>query len=142
MSWQGGGLHRSAMVPGPDGIYRSSDPVPVTGDWKTVVRLHRGRDLLALPVYLPEDREIAAPPVPAVDGDRAFMADTELMLREAKPGPAWPRLVAFGVIILYAAAATAVVGLAARRIQQPARRGRPGRVAGADPPLAARTAAT
>jgi hypothetical protein len=142
MSWQGGGLHRSAMVPGPDGIYRSSDPVPVTGDWKTVVRLHRGRDLLALPVYLPEDREIAAPPVPAVDGDRAFMADTELMLREAKPGPAWPRLVAFGVIILYAAAATAVVGLAARRIQQPARRGRPGRVAGAGPPLAARTAAT
>jgi hypothetical protein len=127
VSWQGGGLRRSAMMRGADGVYRSPDAVPLAGEWKTVVRLHRGQDLLALPVHLPEDREIGAPAVPAVEGQRRFVADPDVMLREAKPGPAWPRLLVFGVLAAFVAVAASVVVLAGLRIERSGarRRSRP-----------------
>jgi hypothetical protein len=114
-------MRRSLMQPVAPGVYRSSGPMPVTGAWKTVVRLHRGRELIALPVYLPEDAEIRAPLIPAADTGRAFVGDTRLMLRETKPGPAWPRIVVYSAITVFALVAGAVVILAARRIHEPER---------------------
>jgi hypothetical protein len=122
VSWQGGGMRRSVMQPAGQGVYRSSDPMPVTGEWKTVVRLHRGAELIALPVYLPEDTKIRAPLVAAIDADRAFVSDTKLMLRETKPGPAWPRIVIYSAIAVFGLVAGAFVALAARRIHHPERR--------------------
>ena len=77
-----------------------------------------------MPVYLPEDRAIRAPLVPAVDGERRFVADTLLMLRETKPGPAWTRLVVYTVIAVLTVVASAVVAMAGRRIRGPDHRGR------------------
>ena len=124
VSWQGGGMIRTTMRPVSEGRYESSRPMPISDDWKTVVRLHRGGELLGLAVYLPEDREIRAPLVPAVDGERSFVADTRLMLRETKAGPAWPRLVVYFIIALFTVLATAVVARVGQRIHAPDRPGR------------------
>ncbi|MDQ3947267.1 MAG: hypothetical protein M3357_19335, partial [Actinomycetota bacterium] len=117
LSWQGGGAVQARMRPGPDGRFTSERPVPVTGDWKTIVRLHRGAILAGLPVYLPADPEIGAPAIPAENGRRAFVPDTELLLREAKPGPPATRLVVYAVIALTTTSSMWLLALAARRIR-------------------------
>jgi hypothetical protein len=74
------------LEPRGDGRYVSESPVPVTGDWKTLIRLHDDRALLAIPVYLPEDPVIPAEGTAAPDPTamRAVVSDKELLLREAK----------------------------------------------------------
>ena len=59
--------------------------MPVHGDWKTLVRLHDGRSLTAVPIYLPADPAIPAPGVPAQPHfDRTFVSDHRILQREAK----------------------------------------------------------
>ncbi|WP_034267853.1 hypothetical protein [Haloechinothrix halophila] len=100
ISWQGGDFFRTEMVKGADGVYRSERSVPVYGSWKTGVRLHTGNNLMAaLPVYLPYDSEIAAPPVAAESGTRTFGPEHELLQRERKPGvPEWLWTLGFVVV--------------------------------------------
>jgi hypothetical protein len=122
LSWQGGGVRQTPLDRVGPGRYASRGTVPVSGDWKTLIRLHRGARLVGIPVYAPEDREIRAPLVPAVDGVRPFVPDTKVMLRETKPGPAWPRLVIYTAIALAAAGSASLTWLAAARIEGRRRR--------------------
>ena len=64
-SWQGGGPRRRPLGARAPGVYRSTRPLPLTGEWKTMIRLHRGRALTALPVYLPADPAIPVEGIPA-----------------------------------------------------------------------------
>ena len=64
-AWQGGGLVVDRLERVAPGVYRTTEPIPVNGDWKTMIRLHRGNALTALPVYLPEDPAIPVEGVPA-----------------------------------------------------------------------------
>ena len=90
-SWQGGGLVVDRLERTGPGRYRSTEPVPVTGDWKTLLRLHDGRVLAATPVYLPADDAIDAEEVPAeASSTRAFVPEIELLQRERDlDAPAW-----------------------------------------------------
>jgi hypothetical protein len=90
-AWQGGGLLVDRLAAQGDGTYRTTEPVPVHGDWKASIRLQRGRELLGLPVYMPEDAAIPAPPVPARRSfTRPFVEDHQLLQREQKQGvPGW-----------------------------------------------------
>ena len=84
-SWQGGGSVVEELVPQGDGTYTTPVPVPVYGEWKTLLRLHRGDSLVAVPFFLPRDPAIPAPEVPAREGfERSFISDKEIVLREAK----------------------------------------------------------
>ena len=123
-SWQGGGAVQARMQPAGDGRFTSERPVPVAGDWKTIVRLHRGTILAGLPVYLPADPEIGAPAIPAGNGHRSFVPDTDLLLREAKSGPPTTRLVVYTVITAASASSLWLLALAARRIRGAPRRQR------------------
>jgi hypothetical protein len=61
--------------------------VPVFGEWKALVRLHKGRSLMALPIYLPADPAIPAnqvPPWPNVT--RPFQREKQVLQREAVGG--------------------------------------------------------
>ena len=100
-SWQGGGLVLEDMEPaGSPGSYTSAGPVPLTGDWKTLVRLHEGNSLDAIPVYLPRDPAIPVRGVPATDGaTRTFVADHEILQREQKTTAGWLWGVAYGVVL-------------------------------------------
>jgi hypothetical protein len=99
-SWQGGGsvvqdLHETAP-----GVYETTEPVPVYGDWKTTLRLHKGTDVLGMAVYLPADEAIPAPEVPAKSTfTRDFVRDKKLLQREQKSDVAgWLWTVAYVVV--------------------------------------------
>ncbi|MFI9400613.1 hypothetical protein [Nocardia sp. NPDC052316] len=99
LGWQGGtgsdspgrGLvidHLRRVEPG---HYVSTKPVPAYGNWKTVLRVHDGSLLTALPVYMPEDRGIDAAGVPASsEFTRPFVAEITVLQRERSfDHPSW-----------------------------------------------------
>jgi hypothetical protein len=84
-SWQGGGSVVQEPQRVGSGVYEFEDPIPVSGDWKTLIRMQKGASLMAVPVYLPQDPAIPAPEVPAeANMQRPFTSDKEIVLREAK----------------------------------------------------------
>jgi hypothetical protein len=91
LAWQGGlANQRGRFIDnlekiGP-GHYRSTQPVPVWGAWKTLLRVHDGRTLTAVPIYLPNDPGIGAPEVPAQSSmTRPFTHEITILQRERSP---------------------------------------------------------
>ncbi|MDQ3955768.1 MAG: hypothetical protein M3285_09495 [Actinomycetota bacterium] len=84
-SWQGGGSVVEELEATRPGRYKSPAPIPVHGEWKALLRLHKDTSLMALPVYLPADPVIGEPEVPArSEFTRPFISDKKIVLREAK----------------------------------------------------------
>jgi hypothetical protein len=113
-AWQGGGLELADMEPtGRPGQFRSDQAVPVDGLWKSLLRLHRGAEMMAAPIYLPADPEIGEAEIPAVDRTARFESERRYLLRETRPGNGWLsptiHLTLLGVCALWAAAFTAAV---------------------------------
>ena len=105
VSWQGGGRVLAELDEVGPGRYVSASPVPITGTWKTMVGLQRGDEVMAAPIYLPADAEIGASAVPALAERQApFLRNTEVLLREAHDGPAWPAILAYTSLALVIAA--------------------------------------
>jgi hypothetical protein len=70
-----------------DGVYRTTKPIPVYGNWKVTVRLQKGAAVMGLPVYFPNDPAIPVGAVPArANIDRAFVRDKKNLQREQKAG--------------------------------------------------------
>lgn len=86
IAWQGGGLVSNHMERIAPGVYRTTEPIPVGGPWKTATRTQKGRQLVAVPIYLPADPGI---PVPALvnPGTQTLRMQNELqyLQRERKP---------------------------------------------------------
>ena len=81
-SWQGDGLVVDALEQTGEGEYRTTEPIPVHGDWKALLRIHDGRMLTAVPIYLPED-EALGEEIPAEDGmTRGAIPEIEILQRE------------------------------------------------------------
>jgi hypothetical protein len=74
-------------------VYRTDGPVPLSGDFKTNIRLQSGRAFLALPLHLPREPSIPTPGVTRPDRfTAAFVADAEVMQTERRdyvPGWLW-----------------------------------------------------
>jgi len=86
-AWQGGGSVVDPLERVGEGVYRTTEPIPVYGGWKANVRLQEGASLLAVPIYLPEDRAIPARGVPAATAfTRSFRPDIRVLQRERKRG--------------------------------------------------------
>jgi hypothetical protein len=86
-AWQGGGLVVAPLERTAPGVYRSTEPIPVHGDWKAMIRLHDGNSLTALPIYLPRDEAIPVGETPAPPRfTRSFGDEHKLLQREAKAG--------------------------------------------------------
>ncbi|MGQ0743858.1 MAG: hypothetical protein ACT4OS_05905 [Acidimicrobiales bacterium] len=142
VSWQGGGRISADLVEVSPGNYRSSEPVPVSGAWKTMVGLFRGDQVMAAPVFLPADPAIGAEEIPALaERQTRFVRNTTLFLRETRPGPLWPSLVSYGGLTVVVAGWVALFALAIVRVGVGDRRdgddqssmSRPRSVAGAGP---------
>jgi hypothetical protein len=109
-AWQGGGSRIVEMQSLGSGRYRSASPVPVGGSWKTVLRLHRGSQLVAAPIYLPADTAIPAPAAPARRQIvRSFVPDAEVLQREAVGGTDLLRSLGYLLLGLIAAAWIGVI---------------------------------
>jgi hypothetical protein len=110
LAWQGlegrrGGSEIVGLARIGDGVYRTVGPVPVSGGWKTLVRLHVDDRILAVPVFLPEDPAIPAPEVPARPRfERAFVPDKQILQREALTTSVALQRLAYGVLAAIAAA--------------------------------------
>lgn len=107
LSWQGRmnndrglAIDRLAKV-GP-GHYRSTKPVPVWGEWKTLLRVQDGRTMTAVPIWEPADAAIPAPEVPALaSSTRPFVLEVTILQRERDQGaPAW-LFTAGGIVVLF-----------------------------------------
>jgi len=86
-SWQGGGLVVDKLTQTGPGAYRTTQPIPLYGDWKTLLRIHDGRTLTAVPIYLPADSAIPAPAIKADDGmTRQAIPEIKILQRERKDG--------------------------------------------------------
>jgi hypothetical protein len=102
-AWQGHGqLVVDRLRPLGGGAYATTQPIPVFGSWKAMVRLQRGRTLAAIPLALPADPAIPVKAVPARLGTttRAFEADEHVLQRERRRDvPTWLWGVA-GLVVL------------------------------------------
>ncbi|MGH3518940.1 MAG: hypothetical protein ACRDQ7_16265 [Haloechinothrix sp.] len=85
LSWQGGDFFQAPLERVRDGVYQTTQPMPVYGEWKTGIRLHTApSDMALLPVYAPEDTAANAPLIEAVSGDREFGSEITFLQRERK----------------------------------------------------------
>jgi hypothetical protein len=102
LSWQGrtpGRLRQlTALREVGPGRYVTERPVPVGGNWKTMLRLAKGAHLMALPVYLPPSPQAKRGGVPARPRSGAMQADTFILQREARGGPAWLTTTAYTIL--------------------------------------------
>jgi hypothetical protein len=72
------------MVPTDEpGTWRSDEPLPVDGHWKTLLRLHRGSEMMAVPVWFPADPTIGEEAIRAEDRTADFSSERRYLLREA-----------------------------------------------------------
>jgi hypothetical protein len=102
-AWQGGGLVVDRLRRVAPGEYRSTQPLPIHGDWKTMLRLHTGNTLSALPLYLPEDAAIPVKGIPAAPQlARDFGPEGKLLQRERKTAAGWLWGVAYLVVLAIA----------------------------------------
>ena len=91
LGWQGGlANERGQFVDHLDrvgpGHYVSTKPMPVSGQWKTLLRVHDGTTLTAVPIYLAGDPGIGAKEVPAdAQFTRPFVSEITILQRERSP---------------------------------------------------------
>jgi hypothetical protein len=136
-SWQGGG-HRAQIHTLDEigsGTYRITDPIHVDGTWKATLRLHKGRELAGLPIYLPADPAIPVTEVPVQSQmTRPFVLDHKNLQREQKPDvPGWLTLAAYLGVGGISMALIAIVGWGLARLN---------RLGGGPPPEAPAAAAS
>jgi len=116
-AWQGGGLVVAPLERIGPGTYRSTEPIPVHGNWKAMIRLHDGNSLTALPIYLPRDEAIPVGEVPAPPQfTRAFDDEHQLLQREAKDGPPFLTALAYSTVAGIALSLLALLAWALHRL--------------------------
>jgi hypothetical protein len=122
-SWQGagsgdGGLVIANLRPIGPGLYRADRPVPVYGQWKTLLRLQKGTEVQVVPIYMPYDPAIPAQLIPAFSHfTRHFERDKKALQREAVGGSTVLQDLAYALVALLAALWLAAFGWGLRRIR-------------------------
>ncbi|ORV65188.1 hypothetical protein AWC03_02165 [Mycobacterium europaeum] len=107
LSWQGRmendrGLAIDRLQQVGPGHYRSTQPVPVWGSWKTLLRVQDGYTMTAVPIWEPADDAIPAPEVPALASfNRPFVQEVTILQRERdQSAPAW-LFTAGSIVVLF-----------------------------------------
>jgi hypothetical protein len=115
-----------------EGVYRTTEPIPVHGNWKSMIRLQRGNAIDAVPIFLPDDPAIPAAEVPATATfTRKLIPDSEVLQREQKTSVAGPlTAAAYSVVAGIALALLALLAWGLHRLAVTADRTRPGQTRG------------
>ena len=126
-SWQGGdlvsghGLRLTQLHKVSDGVWKTNGPVPVDGDYKTVLRLATGTSQQAVPIYLPEDKAIPAEGVAASPHfTRSFVQDQKILQREAIGGSPALKHTAYAILGVLALLWIASLSFGLRRLDRSA----------------------
>jgi uncharacterized membrane protein YeaQ/YmgE (transglycosylase-associated protein family) len=99
--WQGGGSVVDRLQRVGPGVYRTTMPIPVHGNWKVTLRLQRDRAVLGLPIFLPEDKAIPVAETPALaEFTRPLIRDKKNLQREQKEDVAgWLPITAYLAVL-------------------------------------------
>jgi hypothetical protein len=119
-AWQGGGKIVNPLKKVGTGEYRSTEPLPLYGSWKSTLRLQTGREVLGLPIYMPQDTAIPVKAIPApAQFTRQFQQDKKLLQREQKKGVS-PILttIAYVAVLLIALIVAVLLVLGLRKISR------------------------
>jgi hypothetical protein len=118
-SWQGGGSVIAPMREVAPGVWRTTEPMPAHGQWKSELRLHRGNAIVGLPVSFPADPAIPAPAIAAPPRfERSFLLDRHLLQREQKRGvPGTLTLGAYLVVLAIALSMAGALGWGLSRLR-------------------------
>ncbi len=121
-AWQGGGLVVDRLKKIGPSTWRSTQPLPVYGKWKAMLRMENGRGVRAVPVYLPDDPAIPAKGVPATAHfTRQFVRDKKILQRESVGGAIWLTTPAYLLLLAIAAVWLVSLGWGLRRLELTAR---------------------
>ncbi|KMO73097.1 hypothetical protein BST22_17495 [Mycolicibacterium chubuense] len=125
LAWQGGlANERGQFIDHLDrvgpGHYVSTKPMPVSGQWKTLLRVHDGTTLTAVPIYLAGDPGIGAEEVPAeAQFTRPFVSEITILQRERSPDiPASLWLIGCLIVLVCTLAMIAGISWGGGRINQ------------------------
>jgi hypothetical protein len=95
-SWQGGASAQNPLVQVSPGHYRSAQPVPTGGTWKTLVWMAKGPVMMATAVSFPVDLQYGQAPVtPRAVQTVQFVASSSWLMRESHGGAVWPAVLAY-----------------------------------------------
>lgn len=104
-AWQGDGSVVDPLREVGPGVYRTTRPIPVNGNWKASLRLHEGASVQGLPIFFGADPAIPAEEIPATARfTREFVTDKQLLQREQKDDVP-------GFLVAFAYLTTLLVGL-------------------------------
>jgi hypothetical protein len=85
--WQGGGSVMDPLKKTGPGTFETTKSIPVYGSWKTTLRLHKNREVLGLPIFMPADTAIPVKEIKAPQSfTRPFVKDKQNLQREQKKG--------------------------------------------------------
>src|SRR3954447_12705299 len=116
-AWQGGGLVVNRLKKLGEGVYETTKPIPANGDWKALLRVHKGDAILGAPIYLPNDPAIPAKGVPAkADMTRPLPSDHKILQREAKSASGILPILAYLGVLAIALALCALMAWGLRRL--------------------------
>lgn len=123
LSWQGGlandhGLAIDRLQKISEGHYRSTQPIPVYGSWKTLLRVQDGTTMTGVPIFLPADPGIGALETPALTSStRPFTQELTILQRERNQNhPSWLFNVASLVVLFCTLVLIAALSWGAGRI--------------------------
>ena len=133
-AWQGGtddtkGVVTHQLQRTGENTWESTQPVPVGGNWKTLLRVQDGRMLAGVPIFMPADAPLDVKEVPVEPQfTRDFVPEIEILQRERDfDSPAWMWGVANLIVLLCSLAILAGISVAvarvARRIEEHERSG-------------------
>jgi hypothetical protein len=116
-AWQGGGLVVDPLERTAPGVYRTTEPIPVYGNWKAMIRLHDGNSLTAVPIFLPRDAAIPVGETPApAHFTRSFGDEHQLLQREQKGGGPLLVAIAYSTVAGIALSLLALLAWALHRL--------------------------
>jgi hypothetical protein len=123
LSWQGGiANHRGLAIDNlkkvGEGDYVSTQPIPVWGKWKTLLRVQDGTTMTGVPIFLPADPGIGAVETPALaTSTRPFVEEITILQRERNLDvPSWLFPAASVVVLICTLALIAALTWGAGRI--------------------------
>jgi hypothetical protein len=99
-SWQWGGRQVFHMRKLASGRYTSGEPLLMTGRAKSLLRLHRGAEMMAVAVRLPADAEYGLEELPATNRVTRFVSERQYLQREADPAGGWLAVAVYVLVAL------------------------------------------
>ena len=121
LAWQGDGLVVRHMKHVGGGTWTTTKPLPLSGDWKTMLRIHKGRSMLSAGLYLRPDPAIPYKGLRAADGSTQTMVyDQHFLQLERKPDtPAYLWTPAVAIVLLLVGGFIGLLAIGVGRLGRP-----------------------